>query len=81
MTVPEALLLAACVALPWMHAIALYRRSRQLRDDSKDAGEASMQAAFWRSRALRLGASPEEYSRAFADGALEGDASDERQTG
>lgn len=30
-------------------------------EDARDAGEASMQAAFWRARAIELGASEDEY--------------------
>lgn len=35
----------------------------RLREDARDAGEASMQAAFWRARAIELGASEDEYRR------------------
>lgn len=38
-------------------------------EDAKDADEASMQAAFWRARAIALGASEDDY-RQF-DGAVE----------
>jgi hypothetical protein len=33
----------------------------RLRPDVLDAGEASAQAAFWRARAIELGAGPDEY--------------------
>jgi hypothetical protein len=37
----------------------------ELREDYSDAGEASMQAAFWRARAVELGASETEYRERY----------------
>lgn len=44
-----------------LDALDLY--DDELRQAQADAGAASMQAAFWRSRALELGAKPGEYKR------------------
>lgn len=44
----------------------------RLRQDSRDADAASMQAAFWRAEAIRLGAEPEAYAcRALIDGSID----------
>jgi hypothetical protein len=59
----EWFLIAAGVVLPWAHAVTLYRRSRKLRSDSNDADAASMQAAFWRAKAIDLGAEEDEFRR------------------
>lgn len=37
------------------------KRMADLTEDARVAGEASTQAAFWRSRAIELGADPNEY--------------------
>lgn len=42
---------------------ALDRKLAGAIEDARDAGEASMQAAFWRARAIELGASEDEYQR------------------
>lgn len=40
---------------------------RALEADARDAGEASMQAAFWRARAIELGASEDEWRKRRAE--------------
>jgi hypothetical protein len=46
---------------PCSIGMALDRDLRAALEDAKDADEASLQAAFWRARAVELGASEDEY--------------------
>jgi hypothetical protein len=64
MTPLEWVLFGGLVIAYVLHTRLLGLRASRLREDAQDAGEASTQAAFWRARALDLGADPGEYRAA-----------------
>lgn len=62
---PTAVTLMAALAGSFMDGFAAALRITG--EDARDVGEASAQAAFWRKRAIDLGADPEGYLKAFPD--------------